>query len=159
MVVPKTSTLEITTPTSRWVALLSKILLVVLILFLLPELVSAKPKKKNRAWVNAVNDSISVHNFIPSSHHLFWHNDLISRLENLYNARITHCETGECGHLILEESMNCVTKCVSEQCYKEVKYDEEPLEDGEVDMNRAILFAQCVRNEILKERARGRTRK
>mmetsp|Transcript_3906 Transcript_3906/g.6018 ORF Transcript_3906/g.6018 Transcript_3906/m.6018 type:complete len:130 (-) Transcript_3906:71-460(-) len=129
MVVPKTSTLEITTPTSRWVALLSKILLVVLILFLLPELVSAKPKKKNRA------------------------------LENLYNARITHCETGECGHLILEESMNCVTKCVSEQCYKEVKYDEEPLEDGEVDMNRAILFAQCVRNEILKERARGRTRK
>lgn len=55
--------------------------------------------------------------------------------------------------------MNCVTKCVSEQCYKEVKYDEDPLEDGEVDMNRAIQFAQCVRNEILKERARGRTRR
>ncbi len=68
------------------------------------------------------------------------------------------CEIGECGHLILEESMNCVTKCVSEQCYKEVKYDEDPLEDGEVDMNRAMQFAQCVRNEILKERAR-RTRR
>lgn len=49
MVVPKTSKLDITTPTSQWAALLSKILLVVLILFLLPELVSAKPKKKNRA--------------------------------------------------------------------------------------------------------------
>ncbi len=55
--------------------------------------------------------------------------------------------------------MNCVTKCVSEQCYKEVKYDEDPLEYGELDMNRATLFAQCVRNEILKERARGRTRR
>jgi hypothetical protein len=49
MVVPMTSTLEITTPSSRWVVLLSKILLVVIILFLLPELVRAKPKKKNRA--------------------------------------------------------------------------------------------------------------
>jgi hypothetical protein len=82
----------------------------------------------------------------------------ISRLENLYNARIIHCETGDCGHLILEESMNCVTKCVSEKCYSEVKYDVDPLEDGEVDVNRAMLFAQCVRNEMLRERARGRTR-
>mmetsp|Transcript_11849 Transcript_11849/g.17665 ORF Transcript_11849/g.17665 Transcript_11849/m.17665 type:complete len:130 (+) Transcript_11849:202-591(+) len=128
MVVPKTSTLDITTPPSRWVVFLSKILLVVLILFLLPDLVRAKPKKKNRA------------------------------LENLYNARIIHCETGDCGHLILEESMNCVTKCVSEKCYSEVKYDVDPLEDGEVDVNRAMLFAQCVRNEMLRERARGRTR-
>mmetsp|Transcript_20593 Transcript_20593/g.41086 ORF Transcript_20593/g.41086 Transcript_20593/m.41086 type:complete len:130 (+) Transcript_20593:178-567(+) len=128
MVVPKTSTLDITTPPSRWVVLLSKILLVLLILFLLPDLVRAKPKKKNRA------------------------------LENLYNARIIHCETGDCGHLIIEESMNCVTKCVSEKCYSEVKFDVDPLEDGEVDVNRAMLFAQCVRNELLKERARGRTR-
>mmetsp|Transcript_12219 Transcript_12219/g.18356 ORF Transcript_12219/g.18356 Transcript_12219/m.18356 type:complete len:130 (-) Transcript_12219:32-421(-) len=128
MVVPKTSTLDITTPPSRWVVLLSKILLVLLILFLLPDLVRAKPKKKNRA------------------------------LENLYNARIIYCETGDCGHLILEESMNCVTKCVSEKCYSEVKYDVDPLEDGEVDVNRATLFAQCTRNELLKERARGRTR-
>jgi hypothetical protein len=81
-----------------------------------------------------------------------------SRLENLYNARIIHCETGACGHLILEESMNCVTKCVSEECYKEVKYDVNPLEDGEVDINRAMMFAKCVRNELIKERARGRTR-
>mmetsp|Transcript_12473 Transcript_12473/g.18515 ORF Transcript_12473/g.18515 Transcript_12473/m.18515 type:complete len:130 (+) Transcript_12473:178-567(+) len=128
MVVPKTSTLDITTPPSRWIVLLSKILLVLLILFLLPDLVRAKPKKKNRA------------------------------LENLYNARIIHCETGDCGHLIIEESMNCVTKCVSEKCYSEVKFDVDPLEDGEVDVNRAMLFAQCVRNELLKERARGRTR-
>lgn len=121
-----TSPLEITSPPSRWVVMLTKVLLVVLILFLLPELVrGAKPKKKNRA------------------------------LEKIYNARIIHCETGDCGHLILEESMNCVTKCVSEQCYKEAKYDVEPLEDGEVDESRAILFAQCVRNETIKERAYG----
>ena len=54
--------------------------------------------------------------------------------------------------------MNCVTKCVSEECYKEVKYDVNPLEDGEVDMDRAMMFAKCVRNELIKERARGRTR-
>ena len=76
----------------------------------------------------------------------------------MYNAKIIHCETSVCGHLILEESMNCVTKCVSELCYKEARYDEFPLEDGEVDENRAIQFALCVRNEILKERARGRSR-
>lgn len=129
MVVPKTSTLEITAPPSRWVVLLSKILLVVLILFLLPDLVSAKSKKKNRT------------------------------LEKIYNARIIHCEANDCGNLVLEESMNCVTKCVSEQCYKEAKYDVNPLEDGEVDENRALQFAGCVRNEILKERAaRARSR-
>ena len=55
--------------------------------------------------------------------------------------------------------MNCVTKCVSEQCYKEAKYDVNPLEDGEVDENRALQFAGCVRDEILKERAaRARSR-
>jgi hypothetical protein len=85
-----------------------------------------------------------------------WH-QLLFRLEKIYNARIIRCEANNCGHLILEESMNCVTKCVSEQCHKEAKYDEEPLEDGEVDERRAILFAQCVRNEITKKRARGRS--
>lgn len=81
------------------------------------------------------------------------------RLEKIYNARIIHCEANDCGNLVLEESMNCVTKCVSEQCYKESKYDVNPLEDGEVDENRALQFAGCVRNEILKERAaRARSR-
>ena len=84
--------------------------------------------------------------------------NVIFRLEKLYNSRIIHCETRDCGHLILEESMNCVTKCVSEQCYKQAKYDVDPLEDGEVDESRAMLFAQCVRNEIIKETAHRRVR-
>jgi hypothetical protein len=81
------------------------------------------------------------------------------RLEKIYNARIINCEANDCGNLILEESINCVTKCVSEQCYKAAKYDVDPLEDGEVDENRALQFAGCVRDEILKERAaRARSR-
>ena len=84
--------------------------------------------------------------------------NVIFRLEKVYNSRIIHCETRDCGHLILEESMNCVTKCVSEQCYKQAKYDVDPLEDGEVDESRAMLFAQCVRNEIIKETAHRRVR-
>lgn len=50
MVVPKTSKLEITAPPNQFVVLFTKVLLMVLILLLLPELVRAsKPKKKNRA--------------------------------------------------------------------------------------------------------------
>ena len=52
--------------------------------------------------------------------------------------------------------MNCVTLCVSPRCHREVRYDVYPLEDGEVDEGRAVIFAQCVKNEILRER--GNTR-
>mmetsp|Transcript_6755 Transcript_6755/g.12023 ORF Transcript_6755/g.12023 Transcript_6755/m.12023 type:complete len:132 (-) Transcript_6755:1171-1566(-) len=130
MVAINTSKLEITPPSSRWVVLLTKVLLVVIILFLLPELVSAKPKKKkNRS------------------------------LEKIYNARVMVCETGECGHHILEESMNCVTECVSKRCHKEASFDVNPLEDGEIDERRAILFAQCVKHEILREKHDARLKK
>jgi len=106
----------------RWVALLSRILLVVIIMLLLPELVSAKPKKrKNRS------------------------------LEKTYNAKVMRCETEKCGHYILEKSMNCVTECVSRKCHEEASFDVLPLEDGEVDEGRAIVFAQCVKNEIMRE--------
>ena len=63
------------------------------------------------------------------------------------------CETGEeCGDHILEESINCVTECVSRKCHKEASFDVDPLEDGEIDEGRAIAFAQCVKNEILREK-------
>jgi len=105
-----------------------KILFILLILFMLPELVRGKPKKKkNRS------------------------------LEKTYNSKLMGCETSrDCGDMILEESMNCVTHCVSPVCHKEIQYDINPLEDGEVDEGRAIAFAQCVKNEILKERADAR---
>ena len=46
----------------------------------------------------------------------------------------------------------CVSKCVSEKCHKEASFDVDPLEDGEIDEGRAIAFAQCVKNEIIRER-------
>jgi len=77
-------------------------------------------------------------------------------LEKLYNARIVRCETGHCGDHILEESMNCVTECVSKRCHHEASFDVNPLEDGEIDEGRAIMFAQCVKHEILREKYNAR---
>jgi len=51
------------------------------------------------------------------------------------------------GHLIPDEAMNCVNKCTSESCFSEVYY--EPLEDGEIDQDRARLFVACLRKVIL----------
>lgn len=68
------------------------------------------------------------------------------------------CETGECGHIILEESMNCVTECVSKKCHREASFDTNPLEEGEVDEGRAIAFAQCVAKEIQRERSSARAK-
>lgn len=42
--------------------------------------------------------------------------------------------------------MNCVNKCTSESCFSEVY--NEPLEDGEVDQERARLFVACLRKVI-----------
>ncbi|KAL3787975.1 hypothetical protein HJC23_002900 [Cyclotella cryptica] len=83
----------------------------------------------------------------------------MSSLEKTYNTRVLQCETSQCGHYILEESMNCVTHCVSPDCHRQVGYDVNPLEDGEVDEVRASQFAICVTHEILKERARARERR
>ena len=81
----------------------------------------------------------------------------VHSLEKTYNSKLMGCETSrDCGDMLLEESMNCVTHCVSPVCHKEIQYDINPLEDGEVDEGRAIAFAQCVKNEILKERADAR---
>ena len=78
-------------------------------------------------------------------------------LEKQYNAKVLRCETETCGHLILEESMNCVTECVSRKCYEEASFDRNPLEDGEIDEARSVVFAQCVKKEIVGERYQGRS--
>ena len=78
-------------------------------------------------------------------------------LDRTYNAKVMTCETGECGHHVLEESMNCVTACVSRKCHQRASFDADPLEDGEIDEGRTVLFAQCVKNEILKEKYEGRS--
>ena len=77
-------------------------------------------------------------------------------LEKIYNNRLLQCETSQCGHYILEESMNCVSQCVSPSCHKQVGYDVNPLEEGELDETRASEFAICVTYEILKEKARAK---
>ena len=161
MVTPKTSTLDVTPPTTRWVVLVSKILLVITILFLLPELVRAKPKKrKNRRWGNVfIYNIIICIGFVrvPLWNYKLWISSRPQSLEKVYNAKVMKCETGEeCGHYILEESMNCVTKCVSRKCHEEGSFDVDPLEDGEIDEVRSIVFAQCVKNEILREKYHGR---
>ncbi len=52
--------------------------------------------------------------------------------------------------------MNCVTQCVSPSCHVESKFDVNPLEEGEVDEERATTFALCVRSEIMREKAKSR---
>lgn len=54
--------------------------------------------------------------------------------------------------------MACVTKCVSEKCHNEASFDTDPLEDGEVDEGRALIFAKCVKQEMLREKYGSSTR-
>jgi hypothetical protein len=54
------------------------------------------------------------------------------------------------GHLVPEEAYNCVNECTSKRCYDELYGQEKggPLEDGEVDYERARLFTECVRKVL-----------
>lgn len=107
------------------VVLAVKILLVVTILFLLPDLVHGAKRSNNKKQKKN------------------------KRLDKIYLERVLRCETGAtCGDLILEESMNCVSECVSPACRAEAKFDVDPLEEGEVDEDRALVFSLCVKKEI-----------
>jgi Domain of unknown function (DUF4787) len=65
------------------------------------------------------------------------------------------CEHGTCGQWIPEESMNCVQLCLSPACYQQV-YVDMPLEDGEIDVDRAKIFEKCVKEEMRLARKRQR---
>lgn len=108
-----------------------KILLVLLILFLLPKLVEGKGrgrfKKKNRR----------------------------RRTEVIFYDTRQICEMETCVGMIPEESMNCVQLCISPACYQEV-YGDVPLEDGEIDIDRARQFEVCVKEEMRLARKRQR---
>ena len=108
---------------NRFLLLLVKILLVLVILLLLPKLVKARSKlnyrnKKQRRHAEVV----------------------------LNDARMS-CEMNACVHFIPEEAMNCVQLCLSPACYQKV-YGDEPLEDGEIDVDRAKTFEVCVKEEM-----------
>jgi hypothetical protein len=113
---------------SHYVAVVVKILLILLILFSLPKLVtvSAESAKQRRKRTEL------------KLRKLRW---------ACQNERL------ECARLVPQESLNCVNLCVSVACYQQV-YGEYPLEDGEVDVKRAMAFEGCVKNELRDLRQR-----
>ena len=80
-----------------------------------------------------------------------------ARYDRLWKKKKQLCVTNQCGHIeIVEESYNCVNKCLSPACYNDI-YAEEPLEDGEVDNTRSKIFTNCVRKETKTNRGRSST--
>mmetsp|Transcript_15107 Transcript_15107/g.28443 ORF Transcript_15107/g.28443 Transcript_15107/m.28443 type:complete len:113 (-) Transcript_15107:280-618(-) len=69
-----------------------------------------------------------------------------NNLDRVWKNKRTQCEKFECGHLVVDENMNCVNNCTSALCFKEV-YADEPLEDGEIDDKRQKLYNSCLRRE------------
>mmetsp|Transcript_12052 Transcript_12052/g.15781 ORF Transcript_12052/g.15781 Transcript_12052/m.15781 type:complete len:128 (+) Transcript_12052:103-486(+) len=107
-------------------ALAVKILFVLIILLLLPELVqsfSRNSRKRNRG-----------------------------RLE--LKALLKECEQkGDCPG-VPEENVNCFYDCLSPSCYDEI-YGDNPLEPGEIDFDRYQKFEKCLKDErtqLKKER-------
>jgi hypothetical protein len=123
MVAPKS-----TRPSAPSYLLLAvKILLVLVILFLLPKLVTGGRNSRTRS----------------------------KRMNIELRSTRVLCEKDICSGFIPEESMNCVFLCVSPACYEHI-YGLSPLEDGEIDIPRAKEFEQCVKDELKAMRKRER---
>ena len=45
--------------------------------------------------------------------------------------------------------MNCVNKCLSPECFKQI-YELDELEDGEIDYVRERSFHKCIEKEFRK---------
>lgn len=73
----------------------------------------------------------------------------VNRQDRAWKMKKTSCELEDCGHLIPEEAYNCVNKCVSDECFEKI-YSTNPLEDGEIDMERNRAFIACIRQEYRK---------
>ncbi len=78
-------------------------------------------------------------------------NNQRSKLDRLWKNRKESCEREDCVHLIPEEAYNCVNNCTSRPCFEEV-YAQNPLEDGEIDLDRNRQFTSCLRLEADKQR-------
>ena len=112
---------------------LVKILLILVILLLLPKLVQTRRGKRNYRTQKQRR-----------------------RAEVLLKDTRMICEMKICIHFRPEEAMNCVNICISPACYQEV-YGDMPLEDGEIDVDRAKKFEVCVQDELRQVRKRQRT--
>jgi hypothetical protein len=122
------ATPKLTRPsTPSYLLLAVKILLVLIILFLLPKLVTGGRNSRTRT----------------------------KRMDTEFRSTRVLCEKDICSGFIPEESMNCVFLCVSPSCYENI-YAISPLEDGEIDIPRAKEFEQCVKDELKAMRKRER---
>ena len=116
-----------TSSTSQFIVLAIKILFVLIILFLLPKLVEAKKRRKAPPQRSVV---------------------AARKLRQ-------HCETHVCTGRPAEESVNCISACLSPACFAQV-YGDNPLEDGELDFDRALRFDDCFLEETQTARQRQR---
>ena len=114
---------------NRYMLLAVKILLVLIILLLLPKLVDGRTRP-NRYKKRR-------------------------RAEVLLQDTRRQCEMEACIRFLPEEAMNCVQLCISPNCYERV-YGGNPLEDGELDIDRAQQFELCVKEEMKEARKRQR---
>jgi hypothetical protein len=70
-----------------------------------------------------------------------------NQIDKIWKVRKSICEKSpECTLKPLDESQNCINKCVSRTCFDFI-YAAEPLEDGEIDTDRAHKFTNCLRKE------------
>mmetsp|Transcript_2165 Transcript_2165/g.3217 ORF Transcript_2165/g.3217 Transcript_2165/m.3217 type:complete len:151 (+) Transcript_2165:133-585(+) len=122
-----------------WVSFLVKVLFVVTIILMLPKLVTgAKSTRPRRHYQKKKR---------------FRH------IRALREYCLDECADDDDMNTItlLEESANCINRCVSQPCY-EKEYGNAPLEDGEIDLSRYQNFENCVLLE-LKEEARRENQK
>mmetsp|Transcript_16737 Transcript_16737/g.27981 ORF Transcript_16737/g.27981 Transcript_16737/m.27981 type:complete len:101 (-) Transcript_16737:776-1078(-) len=60
--------------------------------------------------------AITPYPTIPSL--LFMMEFLAQNLDRVWKNKRTQCEKFECGHLVVDENMNCVNNCTSALCFK-----------------------------------------
>mmetsp|Transcript_38875 Transcript_38875/g.62982 ORF Transcript_38875/g.62982 Transcript_38875/m.62982 type:complete len:107 (-) Transcript_38875:75-395(-) len=63
--------------------------------------------------------------------------------------RRSDCERHTCSYIPVGLQENCILRCISEPCYLEI-FEENPLEEGEIDTVRSRQFNNCARKEIGK---------
>ena len=134
-----------------------KVLLVLIILFLLPKLVltstaGAGPAVGTAAAVAATVASPIAAGARPTGRERRIKNR--RQLNREYYQIRSSCEneSPDCADVIFEESVPCITRCVSSACHDRV-YGDIPLEPGEVDRLRYAEFEVCAKREV-KEAAR-----
>ena len=67
--------------------------------------------------------------------------------ESKFKSSSNKCEfKTACSKLNSHEKQNCIHKCMSSKCYKEI-YTSNPLEEGELDQ-RFSSFRGCVSTEL-----------